>query len=76
MYHHSSDVCADDRKKTLKNNIQSHPTKDPNNDHTEQTNEENISVSFEDTFEIGKRFIFNSKNVLKCLLISYIFKLS
>lgn len=66
MYHHCSDVHADDRKQTLKNNIQTHPSKDPNNDHTERTNEENnISVSIEDTFEIGKRVMFNSKNVFK-----------
>lgn len=66
MYHHCSDVHADDRKQTLKNNIQPHPSKDPNNDHTERSNEENnISVSIEDTFEIGKRVMFNSKNVFK-----------
>lgn len=66
MYHHCSDVHADDRKQTLKNNIQPHPSKDPNNDHTERTNEENtISVSIEDTFEIGKRVMFHSKNVFK-----------
>lgn len=58
MYHHCSDVHADDRKQTLKNNIQPHPSKDPNNDHTERSNEENnISVSIEDTFEIGKKNI-------------------
>lgn len=52
MHHHYSDVHTDDRKQTLKNNIQSHPSEDSNNDHTERTNEENISVSIEDTFEI------------------------
>lgn len=53
MYHHCSDVHADDREQTLKNIIQPHPSKDPKNDHTERTNEENnISVSIEDTFEI------------------------
>lgn len=68
MYHHCSDVHADDRKQTLKNNIQPHPSKDTNNDHTERTNEENnrrLSVPIEDTFVIGKRFMFNSKNVFK-----------
>lgn len=70
-YHHCSDVHADDGKHTLKNNIQPHPSNDPNNDHTEQTNEENSSVPIEDTFEIGKRFSLNSKNFLKCFMIFY-----
>lgn len=52
-YHH--DVHADDGKHTLKNNIQPHPSNDPNNDHTEQTNEENSSVPIEDTFEIVEK---------------------
>lgn len=74
MHHHCSDVHADDRKQTLKNIIQPHPSTDPNNDHTERTNEENnISVSIEDTFEIGKRFMLIQRMLLKCLLISYIF---
>lgn len=68
-YHH--DVHADDGKHTLKNNIQPHPSNDPNNDHTEQTNEENSSVPIEDTFEIGKRFSLNSKNFLKCFMMFY-----
>lgn len=78
MYHHCSDVHADVRKQTLKNNIQPHPSKDPNNDHTERSNEENnISVSIEDTFEIGKKHsCYIQRMFLKCLLISYIFNLS
>lgn len=51
-YHHCSDVHADDGKQTLKNNIQPHLSIDPNNDHTEQTNEENSSVPIENTYEI------------------------
>lgn len=75
-YHHCSDMHADDGKQTLKNNIQPHLSIDPNNDHTEQTNEENSSVPIENTYEIGKRFSLNSKNSLKCLMICFIFKLS
>lgn len=48
---------ADDGKHTLRIDIQHNPSKDRNNDHTEQTNEEISSVPIEDSFEIGKRFI-------------------
>lgn len=57
MYNHCSYVHADDGKHTLRNDIQHNPSKDRNNDHTEQTNEEISSVPIEDSFEIGKRFI-------------------